>query len=148
MPIKDPEARRAYTRAWQAEKYKDPEYRKRHQAAVRAVSARVRARLRELLNEFRKDGCLLCTETTLCCLDAHHTDPGAKDFSIGEAVHDRTSPAKVAAELAKCVCLCKNCHAKLHAGLVELRDNEPMAARLLWEQEAAGSIPAVPTTPL
>ena len=47
-------------------------------------------------------------------------DPSSKDFNIGMAQSRKISPARVEAELAKCVCLCMNCHAKVHAGIITL----------------------------
>ena len=35
-------------------------------------------------------------------------------------VSNRTNLKKVAAELAKCICVCQNCHAKVHAGLLQV----------------------------
>lgn len=46
-------------------------------------------------------------------LDFHHIDPTTKDFTISDL---RTySWEKIKIELDKCICLCKNCHAELHA---------------------------------
>ena len=50
----------------------------------------------------------------------HHLDPDTKEFEIGNAYAHCTSPKRLRAELAKCVCVCHNCHAKIHANLVQL----------------------------
>ena len=51
--------------------------------------------------------------------DFHHLDAREKAFGIGQdGIPRRWS--KVAAELAKCVMLCANCHREVHAGVREL----------------------------
>lgn len=69
-----------------------------------------------IIDDARKEGCLLCPEKDPCCLVFHHLDPEAKRFGIGRS---RTMPklflAEIKAELRKCVCLCWNCHRKVHA---------------------------------
>lgn len=51
-------------------------------------------------------------------LDLHHTDPALKDPNFVSMRGWTWS--RVLIELQKCVLLCKNCHAALHAGLVSL----------------------------
>lgn len=119
MPLKDPVQRRAYTRRYNRErresdpKFKADTYARRDK--WRATAAEERA---QILAEFRAAGCKHCDETTACCLDAHHRDPAGKDFSPGDANNRCMSPERFRAELAKCDCVCKNCHAKIHAGLI------------------------------
>ncbi|SRR6266550_3483425 len=49
----------------------------------------------------------------------HHRDPAAKEFAISsDGIYRRWD--KVAEELAKCVMVCANCHAEIHAGVREL----------------------------
>lgn len=76
------------------------------------------ARKKPLLAEAKAKGCKLCGEREAACLDMHHVRD--KEFTIGLSVHTTISAAKFKAELDKCVCLCANCHRKVHAGLVEL----------------------------
>jgi hypothetical protein len=84
MPFKDPDAKRAYQRAW------------------------CRRRREELL-----DGqpCMRCGATD--DLHFHHLDPGEK------IDHRFTSwrRSRALAERAKCVVLCRRCHAAYHASL-------------------------------
>jgi hypothetical protein len=47
----------------------------------------------------------------------HHLDPSHKDFTIGGK---SKSWNKIQSELDKCVLLCANCHAEVHAGLLVL----------------------------
>lgn len=62
--------------------------------------------------------CKCCGEAEPCALAFHHTDPGGKDFSI--ASFRTASLKRIEAEIKKCVVLCHNCHAKVHAGLLTL----------------------------
>jgi hypothetical protein len=53
-----------------------------------------------------------------CCLCAHHLHN--KEFGISAYVRLKISSERLANELKKCVCLCHNCHAKIHSDLVKL----------------------------
>ena len=61
-------------------------------------------------------GCKLCSEKNPVCLDMHHIDPTTKD----------KDPSRIGKfesflkEASKCVVLCRNCHAKVHAGVCEI----------------------------
>lgn len=71
----------------------------------------------------RASGCLLCPEKEPIVLDFHHIDPKTKLFGITRR-HIKRNAYRLAAEIAKCVVLCKNCHAKVHAGILSLPANE------------------------
>ena len=71
------------------------------------------------LTIFRAAGCLLCGEAEPVCLCSHHVIPQNKKGEIARMLSTQ-HPARFTEELAKCVCLCANCHAKVHAGLVKL----------------------------
>lgn len=119
---KDPEARRAYHKAYMKKRYhEDPEHRAKHIARVRKNTARRDAEFKALIEEFRSGGCSLCPEVERCCLVAHHRDPSEKDFTVSR--HRRVRLEKVRQELEKCVCLCMNCHAKVHADLLAVPDS-------------------------
>jgi len=119
MPIKDPEKRKAYHRKYMAEYLKDPEKRKAHLKRIARNNKKARERCREVIRAFKAAGCLVCGESHLACLVAHHLDPAKKEFSLGAST-SWVSERKVRRELAKCLCLCMNCHAKHHAGDLEL----------------------------
>jgi hypothetical protein len=64
--------------------------------------------------------CYACaTEFTPPVFEFHHWSAGTKEFGVASDGLNRTWP-KVAAELAKCVMLCANCHREVHAGVREL----------------------------
>jgi len=54
-------------------------------------------------------------------LQFHHLDPNEKDFHMSQRGHSR-SWERVKTELDKCVMVCANCHAEIHAGLVQLEN--------------------------
>lgn len=121
MPLKDPEARRAYQSQYNRGRYhSDPEFKKRHIGHVRAVDQRRKKVLQQVIRDFRHAGCHACGEMDPCCLVAHHTDPEQKEFDLGNAIRRKYGLQRVIEELKKCVCLCMNCHAKLHAGVIKL----------------------------
>lgn len=73
----------------------------------------------EWLYSLKKE-CLICGETEPICLDFHHKDPDEKDFTIGK--HRNKSKENLLKEIEKCVCVCANCHRKIHAGIINLKD--------------------------
>lgn len=76
-------------------------------------------RVRDWQNSL-KTPCIICGEKEFVCIDWHHVDPSTKLFTIGANFNKaRTSILK---EISKCVCLCSNCHRKVHAGLLNLND--------------------------
>ena len=85
------------------------------------VSIRTSARLisrRQMLNDIKKTGCVCCSETHLTCLDFHHVDPTQKEFMVSARYHMNLE--LLLAEVAKCVVVCKNCHAKIHDGVLTI----------------------------
>jgi len=78
-------------------------------------------KIRLLISGFRSNGCSLCPEKSDPCLVAHHLDPKEKSFTLGDASRAKTMSAnRIMKELQKCICLCMNCHAKFHAGLLTI----------------------------
>lgn len=72
------------------------------------------------LDDFRSEGCKICGENNKACLIAHHLDPYLKEMNIGDMNRNKVGTPRFKEELAKCICLCANCHMKLHAGELEL----------------------------
>lgn len=117
------ERQREASRRFYARKIaEDPDFfRKQYQKyrdTIRKCNAVKKAKRTAIVNEFKADGCLICGERDVVCLSAHHRDPAEKDFNI--AARDQVSLDKLYSELAKCVCLCENCHRKEHAGHLEI----------------------------
>lgn len=119
MPYKDPEKRRRRHREYMRERYKNKEFAKEHVRVVRAYKLKMRSKYRELITEFRKRGCAVCTEKEPCCLIAHHVNPREKEFRIAQAWVRGIGIERFKRELTKCACLCENCHRKVHAGIIK-----------------------------
>jgi hypothetical protein len=70
-------------------------------------------------NEWRQNkGCLCCGENTPVCLDLHHLDPSMKEGNPSKFV--KYGWKRLMEEAEKCVVVCRNCHAKIHAGLIKV----------------------------
>jgi hypothetical protein len=98
----------------------DPAYRLSVKARVNRHRLKYLEVVEPIILEFKKGGCLLCGESEPCCLVAHHVDPSEKEYEIGFMRKCLMKVDKIVAELKKCVCVCHNCHSKVHAGLVTL----------------------------
>lgn len=62
--------------------------------------------------------CSCCSESSNVCLEFHHPDPSKKENQIS---HMHTySWELVMKEINKCILVCSNCHAKIHAGLIDM----------------------------
>lgn len=101
----------------------DPEYRQKLKTRSNNHRLKYLGVVDPLILEFKKNGCLLCGEKEPCCLSAHHVDPSLKEYEIAFMRKCLMKADKVIAELRKCVCVCHNCHSKIHAGLETLEAN-------------------------
>lgn len=109
-----------------AREYHRSNYSKRYSEKYNARNEERRAKHLALLNEYKKTiKCTLCSETELVCLEFHHVDPSEKDFTIGASM--QRSWESIKREIDKCVCLCSNCHRKVHAGILDLQLNRESA---------------------
>jgi len=121
MPFKNKEDKLAYYRNYVNKRYKeDPNFKKAIQDRNRKNDAKYKMAKDEIIKDFRKNGCKFCPEKESCCLVAHHVIPEEKDFSIAKACATGYSANRIKKELEKCVCVCSNCHSKIHAGLIVL----------------------------
>lgn len=65
--------------------------------------------------------CLICKyDKYTGSLDIHHLDPKIKDKNF--SCMRGWCKERILAEIEKCVLLCRNCHAEVHAGLINLDD--------------------------
>jgi hypothetical protein len=70
-------------------------------------------------NEWKKEqGCSCCMENEPVCLDLHHLDPSKKDGHPSMFV--KYGWNRLMKEATKCIVVCRNCHAKIHAGMIKL----------------------------
>jgi len=64
--------------------------------------------------------CCACGESEPCCLDFHHTNQKNKLASITDLWRKKRSKKIILDEIKKCICVCSNCHRKIHSGIIEL----------------------------
>lgn len=65
-----------------------------------------------------ESGCATCGENShYCVLDFHHKFDD-KDLTIGQRAE--VNIQKLINEILKCVCLCSNCHRKVHANVLDV----------------------------
>ena len=73
--------------------------------------------LRDFVKSFKKE-CTKCGyNKTYWALDFHHKDPSEKEELIGKTVIRGWSKERIKKEIDKCIVVCKNCHAEIHAPL-------------------------------
>jgi hypothetical protein len=89
------------------EKYKARVKRRRHENAQKMVELKITLK------------CYFCDECERCCLDFHHKDSLQKDRNVSHMVTTH-SWANVLKEIEKCICVCSNCHRKIHAAIIVL----------------------------
>ena len=107
MAYADPEKEKEYKKKWyEANKA-------RHIKNVRRRTVEHRKHLLSVM-ESCKQKCSCCPESDSCCLDFHHLDPETKTIAVAEAVRYSWSVERLMEEIAKCIVVCRNCHAKIH----------------------------------
>lgn len=67
----------------------------------------------DFLGQF-KTPCACCGETAKECIVFHHVYPSDKSFCVGGGQLGKHSKEEIINEVAKCICLCENCHRKFH----------------------------------
>ena len=77
----------------------------------------------------RKGACVICGESRPACIDFHHIDPATKSFTIGGHIAGHTED-EIDAEMAKCVCICSNCHRDFH----HQYGNKPKQPKAAWDE--------------
>ena len=80
--------------------------------AQRSREARLKKR-EWYLNILSDKFCEHCGENDPVVLDWHHTDPTKKEATISWLLQNRSKKA-IVEEMDKCICLCANCHRRVH----------------------------------
>jgi hypothetical protein len=81
------------------------EYKRRYQAEYE--------RKKQILTDARIDGCIVCGEKDVACLDFHHRN--GKTDKLGHiGTFRKFGTERLLAEIAKCDVLCSNCHRRHH----------------------------------
>lgn len=78
-----------------------------------------KSEMRKLTRDLKSCGCVICGEKEPCCLDFHHLKD--KKFEVSKAPN--VSKGRLYAEVQKCIVLCANCHRKVHAGKITLKES-------------------------
>lgn len=105
----------------------------RHRHVTKARRKERRQELRKKIDAIKaRYGCQRCGETDTVCLEFHHLDPQQKDLDVAALIAYEWAWDRVIGEINKCVCLCSNCHRKLHAGRFQVID--AMRCREVWSE--------------
>lgn len=97
-------------------KYKD-----RADYLIKAVTKR-RRQLKLRAVDYKGGKCFNCGYSNYeGALEFHHIDPKLKKFSLSTKGLTR-SWERIVEELDKCVLVCSNCHKEIHAGKLQLSD--------------------------
>lgn len=94
-------------------------YADRSEYLKQAVSER-RRKLKQMAIEYGGGQCQICGyKKCVRALSFHHKDPNEKDFGLSARGLTR-SWEKTKVELDKCILVCANCHAEIHAGITNI----------------------------
>jgi hypothetical protein len=86
-------------------------YRQNNKHKWREDSKKHSEKYKNVINEWKSQGCKKCGEIRPHVIDAHHIDPEKKNFMVGTVMRG----IKIAKEeLEKCIPLCSNCHRDFH----------------------------------
>lgn len=86
-------------------------YRQKNKDKWRRDAAKHAKKYKQLILEWKSQGCKKCGENRPHVIDAHHINPEEKSFMIGTTMRG-IGPTKI--ELKKCIPLCSNCHRDFH----------------------------------
>ena len=80
---------------------------------------KLRAERKLFLHNWKEQqGCYVCGERCFAIIDPHHLNPDEKEGRVSQLM--MCSMERLLKELLKCVCLCRNCHGKVHSDLLSL----------------------------
>jgi hypothetical protein len=97
------------------------ENKEHHLSVIYKNKRKYKTARKEFLQEVKKlNGCALCDEKEVCCMDFHHLHN--KKFLISTNVI--ISIEAIKEELKKCVCLCSNCHRKVHNNILKVDEQD------------------------
>ena len=65
----------------------------------------------------QKTECELCGEDVVSCLEFHHLT-GDKEGTFADLIVHGWGKKRLLEEIRKCICVCANCHKKVHEGLI------------------------------
>lgn len=94
------------------------ENREYHLKVIKSYSKKRNKKHRQIIDDIRSKGCVLCKEKEICCIHFHHLYD--KEFEVGDSRKIGLGIDKIIKEINKCVRLCANCHAKVHANILSV----------------------------
>jgi hypothetical protein len=98
-----------------------------------------RSEVRAWINDYKKTlRCGRCGFYHPAALQFHHTDSSTKKFEIGSAVGLLKSLKQVQDEIAKCECICANCHAVHHYEERMLLEADRQEEELMYNEMVEG----------
>ena len=101
----------------------DPEYHRqwyqKNKDKKRYLKASRRDRAREFVRS-QMTPCVVCEDFDPVFMDFHHIHPERKEYNIAQMIAMAFPPERIKLETDKCVCVCANCHRRIHAGKVSL----------------------------
>jgi hypothetical protein len=112
VPAKDRDKRRATWNAWYHRTKHLRTDTKRRSSVKLARRHALSAWLAQIKRALR---CRDCGIDHPGCLVFHHVDRSTKDIELANAIRRGWGRTRILTEMAKCIVLCSNCHAKLHA---------------------------------
>lgn len=105
---------------WKDNPNYDKERYQRDKEYFKVRAKRTYERNSKYLQEYKSTHpCIFCGEYHPVCLDFHHLVPSDKRKEVSRMVTDGNGLKTIDIEINKCIVLCRNCHAKLHAGIAE-----------------------------
>lgn len=79
---------------------------------------KLRRETKILIIEAMGGACVCCGyKECAAALALHHLNPEEKDFNLKSVRRTKKSWPSIVEELRKCVLVCSNCHAEIHAGI-------------------------------
>ncbi|MBK5238953.1 MAG: hypothetical protein JJE28_07585 [Actinomycetales bacterium] len=114
MPLKDPEARRAYHREYMKKRFATDEDAKQKQLArVRVNNVRYNMEKRAWVDDYLAvHPCVDCGEADIEVLDFDHVR-GTKTANVSNLTRKGHSLTRLKAEVALCEVRCSNCHRRI-----------------------------------
>ena len=86
-------------------------YRQKNKDKWRESSQKHNKKYKQLIFEWKSEGCKKCGESRPHLIDAHHINSADKSFSVGTTMRGLEITKE---ELKKCVPICSNCHRDFH----------------------------------
>lgn len=97
------------------------EYHKKYLKRDRASHKALAQERQVFINNYKHEhGCVICGETDPVVLDLHHLGNEKKFHDMGFLIHKPYSMKVIMKELAKCVVICKNDHARVTQGVITI----------------------------